>query len=368
MKRIVESISLMLFLSLVINHVYGTPSLNRSLTQDTQQNSSQSEQDELVKGELYLKFHTKFEEARKIQTTDDAASKIAYKEAYQIAKEYLQKFPKDDDDIAKYLKTVVGNYEAEVNRLKQEAARLEKERQRSERNQRFLDLLYKDKKYADAFALGKQILAEEPDDLTTLMNLTNVAYIAASTNQALRQDAINFTKKTIQLIEAGKTIEPGVPLPDKEKRLGTFYLSLGTLVRDVNPTEALTHFYKAAQNQETKKNPALYEQLAAIYQMVDYKRLSDEYNAKFLNKPETPESKAMLEKLNQVVDLIIDAYARAIAYSDGDPKLQQSRAAWMQQVSAYYKYRNKNSDVGLKELIASITSKPLPNRSATTIQ
>jgi hypothetical protein len=61
---------------------------------------------------------------------------------------------------------------------------------------------------------------------------------------------------------------------------------------------------------------------------------------------------------------MIDALARAIAYSNTSPnaaKLAQARTAWTEQVTTYYKFRNNDSDTGLKELIASITSRPLPN-------
>jgi tetratricopeptide (TPR) repeat protein len=312
----------------------------------------QQSQDE-VKGELYLKFHTKFEEARREKSSNPASAKNAYKEAYQIAKEYLQKFPNDNDDIANYLRKIVTNYEEEL-------VRLQKEEQKSQRKQRFLDLLYKDQQYTEAFSLGKEILREEPDDLTTLVNLANVAHLAPSQNGSLRPDAINFIKRSIQMIEAGKTFEPGIPFPEKEKRLGRLYMSLGMLISDTNPREALDYLYKAAQNEETRKMPVLYEQIAAAYYAGDYKRLSDDYNARFLNKPETEESKAALAQLNKVIDLIIDAYARAMSYSSGDPKLEQSRENWMQQLTAFYKFRHDNSDAGLKDLIANITAKPLP--------
>ncbi len=80
----------------------------------------------------------------------------------------------------------------------------------------------------------------------------------------------------------------------------------------------------------------------------------------FANKPETPDSKAALEKLNVVMDRIIDAYARAIASAGTDPKTDQSRKEWLTQMSTYYKFRHEGSDVGMTEFIATALQKPLP--------
>ena len=82
--------------------------------------------------------------------------------------------------------------------------------------------------------------------------------------------------------------------------------------------------------------------------------------AKFANKPETPESKAALEKLNVVMDRIIDAYARAIAAAGTDPKTQQNRTDWTAKLSTYYKFRHEGSDAGMNEFIAAALQKPLP--------
>jgi cell division septation protein DedD len=69
----------------------------------------------------------------------------------------------------------------------------------------------------------------------------------------------------------------------------------------------------------------------------------------------------MKAKADQVVDHMIDALARAIAYSSSDAaRYAQARTTWMEGLTNYYKYRNNGSDTGLKELIAGITSKPVP--------
>jgi hypothetical protein len=88
--------------------------------------------------------------------------------------------------------------------------------------------------------------------------------------------------------------------------------------------------------------------------------MSTAYQTEFANKPENPASKAALDKLNVVMDRIIDAYARAIAAAGTDPKSEPSRKEWLAQLSTYYKFRHDGSDAGINEFIAASLQKPLP--------
>src|SRR5918912_2476929 len=116
------------------------------------------------------------------QCTDEAKSawyktftdnrKTAPKAAYEVAQKYLQACPNDTDEIATYLKKWVAAYE--------KAARKEN-----------LPRLMGEKKYAEAYALGKQMLADEPDDLRTLILLGYGGFHAAKDkNEAFNAEAI----------------------------------------------------------------------------------------------------------------------------------------------------------------------------------
>ncbi|HEX8421949.1 MAG TPA: hypothetical protein VF634_00970, partial [Pyrinomonadaceae bacterium] len=67
-----------------------------------------------------------------------------------------------------------------------------------------------------------------------------------------------------------------------------------------------------------------------------------------------------LNNLNQVMDRVMDAYARAIRLAGSDAKFQQAKTEWMQQLTDFYKFRNNNTTTGLDAFIASTASKPLP--------
>ena len=78
-----------------------------------------------------------------------------------------------------------------------------------------------------------------------------------------------------------------------------------------------------------KKSPFTYAYIAGAYETGPYAKLSDQYKAMYLGKDETPESKLMLANINQLVDRMIDAYARAIAAAGDDPANAQNKAQWM---------------------------------------
>src|SRR5438132_3399614 len=82
--------------------------------------------------------------------------------AYETAKVYLQHHGKENDQYSQYVIAWVADYEKELHR-----------------NQLW-KLAYTDRNFVEAFKLGKQVLAESPDHLDTLIALGNAGYLAAS--------------------------------------------------------------------------------------------------------------------------------------------------------------------------------------------
>lgn len=273
--------------------------------------------------------------------------------AYDAGKQYLAKYEPIDgptDQYVAYIKKWVASYEKIARRA---------------------DLLQqiKDKKVNDAYASSKQVLTDYPDDLVVLYQLAGAGYVASTSgNEANNPDAIGYTKRTIQLIQSGKSFDPNKPLAgkDKDEIVANLNFALGILQMKSAPSDAIASLINAAQTESTpKKDPVTYSTLAELYESSQYTNLANQYNTscKAPDQATTPTCTELSTKVNQVVDHIIDALARAIAYSNSSPdaaKFGQARAAWTQSLTSYYKYRNNGSDTGLKELIASITSRPLP--------
>ena len=174
-------------------------------------------------------------------------------------------------------------------------------------------------------------------------------------------EAIGYAQKAIQMIEGGKAPENWSPFKGKNDTLAYLYSTVGLLKLKSAPNEAIEPLIKSVQfESELKKLPTLYYYLARAYETGPYAKLSADYQKNFAGKPETPESKQAIEKLNQVIDRIIDAYARAVAAAGTDPQQAANKTTWLNNLTNFYKFRHQDSDAGLTELIASVVSKPLP--------
>jgi hypothetical protein len=127
------------------------------------------------------------------------------------------------------------------------------------------------------------------------------------------------------------------------------------------PEETVTQLLKVAQsNSIFAKEPATFQLLGAAYYNGELKKLADQYKTLYEGKEETPESKALFDRINLVLDRVIDAYARAVALSNTNPKYAATANALRPVLTALYKQRHENSEAGLNELIASVLNKPLP--------
>ncbi|MFN2532194.1 MAG: tetratricopeptide repeat protein [Pyrinomonadaceae bacterium] len=264
--------------------------------------------------------------------------------AYEAAKKYLAACSSEDTQITQYLKKWVGVYEKEIRKV------------------RLPQLLYNDKKYPEAFALGREILADEPENLRVLIDLGYGGYLAATAkNNTFNADAINYAKKALQMIESGKTVDNWQPFGNKEEALAYLNYSIGVLTLPQDPQAALSYLIKAAQFQSNLKQlPFTYGYIGGAYEAGPYAKQSEEYKRQFEGKDETPESKLALANINQIVDRMVDAYARAVAAAGEKPEFQTSKKEWTDSLSSWYKYRHNQSDAGMTDMVATILSKPLP--------
>ncbi|HEX7296761.1 MAG TPA: hypothetical protein VF251_13465, partial [Pyrinomonadaceae bacterium] len=102
--------------------------------------------------------------------------KTEQQKAYDAAKKYLTACSTEDTPQTQYLKKFVGIYE---------------KAQRTTVLQQKLN----EKNYPDAFKLGGEILADEPENVTVLMSLGYAGYLASGQkNNAFNTDAINYAR------------------------------------------------------------------------------------------------------------------------------------------------------------------------------
>lgn len=315
---------------LAMGLLLATLSLMSGRVQAQPRNASVQDTDDKVKVDLYTKFVDNYKTDKPV--------------AYETAKVYLQRYAKENDQYSQYVQLWVADYE------------------KGERLRQLRRLVYDDRNFVEAFKLGKQVMAEEPNHLDSLVALGNAGYLAAiARNENFNTEALSYAQKAIQMLEGGKTPETWDPFKGKSDTLAYLYSTIGLLKLKSAPDEAIDALLRTASlDSDLKKLPTLYYYLARAYETGPYAKLSADYQKNFAGKPETPESKQALEKLNQVIDRIIDAYARAVAAAGTDPQQATNKATWLASLTNFYKFRHDNSDVGLNEMIASILSKPLP--------
>lgn len=249
-----------------------------------------------------------------------------------------------------------------------------------------LSSLNLEKQYRDAFTkkdwrgvvtAGKQITAAKPDDVATFVAMVYAAtqHAAANPNdESLNGEAIASARRALQLVDAGKadafTPEQwkNLGFPNKGELAGWLNSTLGYYTLKSAPAEAAQFVIKAVQSGETsKKDAATYNLLAAAYQNAEYAPLEQDYRANCAGKDLTDECQLKLDKMNLVVDRMIDALARAVALADANPATKTKKAAWMTQLENLYKFRHEGKTDGMNELVANIQSKPLLLPSMQTL-
>jgi hypothetical protein len=214
--------------------------------------------------------------------------------------------------------------------------------------------------YPKAYALGKELVAKEPENVKVIVHLGANGYLIAN-NPQLAAEALDYARKALQAIDSGKNIEDWQPLAGKEAAVAYLNFTVGALTLEKDPTNALKNLLKAAQFETPlKKSPFTYAYIAGAYETGAYAKQSDEYKLKYLDKPETPESKLALANINQIVDRMIDGYARAVALAGNDPQFAKQKPDWQERLTSWYKYMHNKSDAGMTEFVASVLSKPLP--------
>jgi tetratricopeptide (TPR) repeat protein len=263
---------------------------------------------------------------------DEAKQKVAY----DAAKLYLDNCPADPNDAqAKYMKEkFVEPYE----KIMDQAGTAKQ-----------FEAAIASKNYPEQIRLGKQILAKDPESAP--VNI--VMGVAGLYDANVMHDSAEAAKKAISLIEAGK---PFAPIGSKDQALGYLNWVVAKSLAKSDPNNAINYFIKAARYEgDPKKNPVLYNELAAAYGEGPVAKLTSDYQA-FVGKPESNESKLVKANLNQAIDRQIDAFARAAAYSTN----AADKTAIMEVLTGLYKDRNTNTD-GLNDLVAHVIEKPVPD-------
>ncbi len=283
-----------------------------------------------TEGELFQKISN----LTKTKKADDQ------EKAYKLSKTFLQKFGKGDSEEVKKIKDFVANYE----RIK-------------------LGNLISAGKTAEAFALGKEILAgnAENSEITMLLTFAGFEALEKKQDKSFVKDSTEYAKTTLKLFGESKLPKDFAPFTNQVEATAMMYYAIGRFLVDDDLSEAANHYYKSLQFDSKLKTFAIpYYYIAASYHK-KYEKLSADFEAKYGNKPiEGEEMRAANAKLEKLLNLMMDAYARAAKL--GEAQNISTAANWKKIFSQIYTGL-KQSEAGMQEYYDKVLTQPLADPS-----
>jgi hypothetical protein len=299
-----------------------------AFAQDAQPTAAQCTADADAKAALYQKFLASY------KGTPDQQ-----KAAYDTGKGYLSKYgncpDEGDKKIAQFIQNWVTKYEAVVVEFNCTDA--------------------VNKRPAEAFQACQPLISKDPNNLKPyLMEVTAGVKNLTAGNKSFNADTVRAAQKALDLIAAGKTTDNWIIGANQQETVAGLNYYVGVFSLDSSPGDAAAALLKAAQsNSKFSKEPSTYQSLGLAYYNNEFKKLAQEYKDKCEGKEASPECDALFARVNQVLDRVIDAYARAVALNGNNTQLKTLLAT-------LYKQRHPEPDANLDAYISKVLSTPLP--------
>jgi hypothetical protein len=200
----------------------------------------------------------------------------------------------------------------------------------------------------DAFKMGSARLAKNPEDIDLLRSLSVIASNETiKGNNAYASQGQQYGAKAIELIEADKKPE-GVDdakwAAYKAETLPALYRATGIIAYKTDDrATAIARFGKAEEMKIA--DPAVYVIMSELA-FDEFDQRNKEYNvASAADKP------AALKRRDEAIDRVIDAYAQAVAATEGQEQFKAANAGLREDLEKFYRNRHNNSADGLQQLI-----------------
>ena len=199
----------------------------------------------------------------------------------------------------------------------------------------------------DAFALADEMLAKNADDLRVLVRMTRAGTDeTAKKNRKYADVSLEYGLRAIAIIEKGDR-----PSTIDEQTWSAHKAQLGQLYQHT------AIFYLAAQNTSEAKlrlrrAAELSPQDPANFALIG-RVISADYVAQMKIYEEMPEGKIKQEareKVEELLDSVIDMYAQAVGLATGRAEYQELLQQLIPDLTNYYQHRHKSTK-GLPQLI-----------------
>lgn len=266
------------------------------------------------------------------------------KVAAEAGKEFLKKFGHCEGDyekrITSYVRDWIARHEAAVIR------------------QACTDAV--DSNPSRAFDLCKPYVALNPENLRAHL-LISLAGIRKTSDKSLNEQTLKAINKSLDLIRGGAKADPWIIGSTIEEATSTLEFYSGYLIMDKAPAEAAAIMLKLAHSSSGySKDPNTYFHLARSLHNGEVKKQLADHVAKCPTAVRTAECEAGMDTIEAAIDRVIDAYARAVAYSQDKPEHKQILAIARPELATLWKQRHEDGGAGLDKYVAEILSKRLP--------
>jgi hypothetical protein len=201
----------------------------------------------------------------------------------------------------------------------------------------------------EAFKMGSERLAKNPEDIDLLRSLAVVASNATlSGNNAYAAQGLQYGQKAIELLEADKKpadADAAKWAAYKTESLPALYRATGIIAFKTNdaPT-AIARFEKAIALNLT--DPVIYH-IVADLNYGEYAKLAKQYQV----MPAGAGKDSALKQVEAQMDKTIEAYARALAVTEGTEQYKAVNEQAKQTLEDLYKYRHNGSTQGLQQVV-----------------
>jgi hypothetical protein len=274
-----------------------------------------------------------FQQIAKLTNTKKEADLAS---AYEQSKAFLAKFGKDTDDKVKKIRDFAAKYR--LNAFQSAVA---------------------DVRMADALEFGEEILADEPENAGILMTLAYGGFQAFTQKKDKGYGArsIDFARRSLALYEAGKLPKDFNPFADQAEATAWMHYIIGVFTLEYDLKDAATNFVRAiAQRSQIKDDTYPYLVVANYYERQYEAQAADFEKNHAAKRTADDASKAARAVIDETLDRMVDAYARAVKLSEAKP--DAASKGWRDRLEQVYKFR-KGDTKGLPELIAAVFATPM---------
>ncbi|HEV2801534.1 MAG TPA: hypothetical protein VGW12_13595 [Pyrinomonadaceae bacterium] len=286
--------------------------------------------------------------AKAIEAAADVPATLA------AASEFLQKYPKSPlrPQVAPLVAHRIGQIQDPAQRIAQSESYLKLFSAPADAelvNDHLLSAYTASNRLDDAFALAPKVVDKSADPVATLINLTraglaesrnnNLKYVASSREMGLKAiNIIESNQKPVNVTDAAWN-------DYKTRWHWQLYQWLAMLsLAGGDKADAKTRL--ASSIKLNPRDPINYVLLSELANG-EYQRLAQLHKA----APAGAEKDALLKQAEAQMDEVIDAYAHAVALTEGNAQYDALRTGLKADLESYYKYRHNNSTEGLQALI-----------------